>query len=469
MPELLASQAECKDDDKSVIEMQNAEVEAKCKVTGDGDPPNALIECTDRKNRLDNQKLGSVIEEVGAMNTVYPIQDEGVEMGECVRQGSTSFFSKIPRLGQIRSSISRSSFALSRSDSPKKSLETRSESLGPALFNCLHIQIQTGNQLLSRKIVFDNCEDREVCQHLLDNEKSLSNCTITPTNACKDLRIIRLAMHDAYSTKNEIEQLNSSPDIKWLNSLMSRIKAPDQIDTLFAFEYHTSRCWEEKVGTKGRNEDGWSIYLPVAEYQRLRFLDRIPTTDSKSDLSKKTIISQTGWRLVRNANFRLSPTYPQLLVVPSELSEEELIQSAKFRSRARLPVVIWKHPSHNCVLVRSSQPNYGMVGNRSEADRKLLKFCRDSANATISGASPPLNIIDARKPIATKGNRLRGKGSLYTRCCHLKLKFKVFCKCALGVENPHHYDNARIEYLGIVNIHRMRESLDALKCESIVV
>lgn len=684
MPELLASQAECKDDDKSVIEMQNAEVEAKCKVTGDGDPPNALIECTDRKNRLDNQKLGSVIEEVGAMNTVYPIQDEGVEMGECVRQGSTSFFSKIPRLGQIRSSISRSSFALSRSDSPKKSLETRSESLGPALFNCvppsrsqdptpqqciknkrrqsaclnqtrghfnddssilnreivtrqdqgpictfsarkadnmleklgsrksmiqivvdrnaqilsfrssefretypcadissikhlsrlkLHIQIQTGNQLLSRKIVFDNCEDREVCQHLLDNEKSLSNCTITPTNgtslaktemevsssstgsahnwshslilsdhytllpgettleyvyrvtnlvviaqsdsaiqgvlrittyrvtftpydptwkfgsfelplaaidivtrdslmisiACKDLRIIRLAMHDAYSTKNEIEQLNSSPDIKWLNSLMSRIKAPDQIDTLFAFEYHTSRCWEEKVGTKGRNEDGWSIYLPVAEYQRLRFLDRILTTDSKSDLSKKTIISQTGWRLVRNANFRLSPTYPQLLVVPSELSEEELIQSAKFRSRARLPVVIWKHPSHNCVLVRSSQPNYGMVGNRSEADRKLLKFCRDSANATISGASPPLNIIDARKPIATKGNRLRGKGSLYTRCCHLKLKFKVFCICALGVENPHHYDNARIEYLGIVNIHRMRESLDALKCESIVV
>nr|CCA24584.1 myotubularinlike protein putative [Albugo laibachii Nc14] len=652
MPELLVTKRK---DDKSDAEMPSAVVEDKCQTTGACDPPNALTECADRRSKFDNQKLSSVLEETDTLKSVYPIQDEGTERGDCLREGSASFFSKIPRLEQIRSSISRSSFTMSRSDSPKKKLEMRSESLGPALFSCappsrsqeqtaqqcstnkrrqsaclnhtrersndascnvnreffrcqdqgpiytfcvrkadnmfeklgskrsviqvvvdlnaqmltflspefreshscadisirplsklkLHLQIYTRNEVLSRKIVFENPEDREVCQHLLENEKSSSNSKFAPSNgtiladtemevsststeaaqnwphgyilndrydslpgetiadhvyrvanlvvisqsdsavqgvlrittyrvtftpydptwkfgsfeiplaaidivtrdslmisiACKDLRIIRLAMHDAYSKKNEKDQLHSIPDVKWLNSFIYRMQSPIQVDNLFAFEYYRNRCRDGIDGKEKRNEDGWQIYLPVAEYQRLKFLDRIPKMESESELSKKNIISRTGWRLLRNSNFRLSPSYPQLLVVPNELSDDELVQSAKFRSRARLPVVIWKHPSHNCVLARSSQPNYGMVGNRCEADRRLLKLFRDSANVSTSGASPSLSIIDARKPIATKGNRLRGK----------------------GVENPHHYDNARIEYLGIVNIHRMRESLDALK------
>lgn len=39
---------------------------------------------------------------------------------------------------------------------------------------------------------------------------------------------------------------------------------------------------------------------------------------------------------------------------------------------------------------------------------------------------------------------------------------RTYCS-TLGVENSQHYDNAQIEFMGIANIHKMRESWDALK------
>ncbi|GMF14127.1 unnamed protein product [Phytophthora lilii] len=251
---------------------------------------------------------------------------------------------------------------------------------------------------------------------------------------CKDLRTLRLAMHDAYSRKKGYDQLPSTPDFRWLNLLTLRMKPPNMIGALFAFDYHTEKA-KLRGGALPEKHNGWFVYSPFAEYQRLGFLS------AKKQPEEEGVIT---WRLLKNSKFRFSPTYPQLMVVPSLMSEEQLVQSARFRSRARLPVVVWRHPVNKSVLSRSSQPNYGMAGNRSEPDRILLRAYRDSANKNSSNMSPPLHIIDARKPIATKGNRLKGK----------------------GVENSQHYDNATIEFMGIANIHKMRESLDALKCKS---
>uniref|UniRef100_M4BGD6 Uncharacterized protein n=1 Tax=Hyaloperonospora arabidopsidis (strain Emoy2) TaxID=559515 RepID=M4BGD6_HYAAE len=250
---------------------------------------------------------------------------------------------------------------------------------------------------------------------------------------CKDLRTLRLAMHDAYSRKKGYDQLPSTPDFRWLNLLTLRMKPPNMIGALFAFDYHTEKA-KQRGAPLSEKHNGWFVYSPFAEYQRLGFLS------AKKHPEEEGVIT---WRLLKNSKFRFSPTYPQLMVVPSLMSEEQLVQSARFRSRARLPVVVWRHPVNKSVLSRSSQPNYGMAGNRSEPDRILLRAYRDSANKNSSNMSPPLHIIDARKPIATKGNRLKGK----------------------GVENSQHYDNATIEFMGIANIHKMRESLDALKCQ----
>ncbi|GLD92849.1 hypothetical protein PINS_up001428 [Pythium insidiosum] len=254
--------------------------------------------------------------------------------------------------------------------------------------------------------------------------------------SCKDLRTLRLAMHDAYTRKKGYDQMPSTPDFRWLNLLTLRMKPPNVIGGLFAFDYFAEK---KKLpgGKPSQKENGWMLYSPVAEYQRLGFLRGFDTYTNR----KPSDADGITWRLLKNSKFRFSPTYPQLMVVPSLMTEEQLVQSARFRSRARLPIVVWRHPVNKCVLARSSQPNYGMAGNRSEPDRILLRAYRDSANKNSAGVTPPLHIIDARKPIATKGNRLKGK----------------------GVENSTHYDNAQVEFMGIANIHKMRESLEALK------
>jgi hypothetical protein len=41
----------------------------------------------------------------------------------------------------------------------------------------------------------------------------------------------------------------------------------------------------------------------------------------------------------------------------------------------------------------------------------------------------------------------------------------MLCDVYPGVENSQHYDNAQIEFMGIANIHKMRESWEALKGE----
>lgn len=225
--------------------------------------------------------------------------------------------------------------------------------------------------------------------------------------SCKDLRTLRLAMHDAYTRKKGYDQLPTTPDFRWLNLLTLRMKPPSTIGGLFAFDYHTEKI--KKKGPPHPKNNGWFLYSPNTEYTRLGFLR------SGSDRMKKEHADDTAggasWRILKNYKFRFSPTYPQTMIVPSIMSEDQLVQSARFRSRARLPVAVWRHPVNHSVLARSSQPNYGMAGNKSEPDRILLRAYRDSAKANNNNVSPPLHIIDARKPIATKGNRLKGKGA----------------------------------------------------------
>lgn len=234
--------------------------------------------------------------------------------------------------------------------------------------------------------------------------------------ACKDLRTLRLAMHDAYSRKKGYDQLPTTPDFRWINLLTLRMKPPNTIGALFAFDFHT-----EKIRLKGPpnpKNNGWFLYSPNTEYTRLGFLrssgERV-RMDRESRMeregkSEREDAPGTSWRILKNYKFRFSPTYPQTMIVPSIMSEDQLVQSARFRSRARLPVAVWRHPVNHSILARSSQPNYGMAGNKSEPDRILLRAYRDSANKTSKNEAPPLHIIDARKPIATKGNRLKGKG-----------------------------------------------------------
>ncbi|ETV98290.1 hypothetical protein H310_09002 [Aphanomyces invadans] len=249
---------------------------------------------------------------------------------------------------------------------------------------------------------------------------------------CKDLRKICLAMHDAYTHKNYYDAPPQTPDVRWIQMLMTKMRPQISISSLFAFTYKAAKVEAGQVATS-MDMNPWLVYSPMKEYQRLGFLS--------NDDSAANDPNAITWRLLKNPKCRFSQTYPQLMVVPSCMTEEQLVHSARFRSRGRLPIVVWRHPDNKCVLARSSQPNYGLQSKRCEADRILLKSYRDSANKNSGGVAPPLHIVDARKNLATQGNRFKGK----------------------GVENSSHYDSAVVEFLGIANIHKMRDSIELLQ------
>lgn len=230
----------------------------------------------------------------------------------------------------------------------------------------------------------------------------------------KNFRTLRLAMHDALPNHHHAASSASNSNHFWIHSLMLKMRSPLDIRGLFAFEYH--------LRPDVPSNDGWQVYEPHREYTRL------------------ALSTGSQWRLLDNSRYHLCPTYPATLVVPTALSEDQLVSSASFRSKSRLPVVTWRHSANGAVLSRSSQPRMGVTNNRCEADRQLLRCYREAAMVNDNfDLVPAFHIVDARKPMATHGNRLIGK----------------------GVENSQHYDGAIIEYMRIANIHRMRESFHA--------
>lgn len=83
--------------------------------------------------------------------------------------------------------------------------------------------------------------------------------------------------------------------------------------------------------------------------------------------------STVTWRVsVANVDFKLSPSYPTHLLVPTSISDEMLETVASFRSARRLPAVVWRNRRNGAVLCRCSQPEVGWLGWRSQEDENLL-------------------------------------------------------------------------------------------------
>ncbi|KYQ94455.1 GRAM domain-containing protein [Tieghemostelium lacteum] len=140
------------------------------------------------------------------------------------------------------------------------------------------------------------------------------------------------------------------------------------------------------------------------------------------------------WRITHlNSDFYHSPTYPQVLVVPKKISDLELIAITQFRSKGRIPVLCWKSQHSPAVIVRCSQPVIGVTGKRSLEDEKLVEYIQQA-----NTQSDIVYIMDARPQINAVANQVMG----------------------MGYENAKgnsHYTNCQLKFLGIENIHKMRE------------
>ncbi|CAB3368858.1 Hypothetical predicted protein [Cloeon dipterum] len=213
---------------------------------------------------------------------------------------------------------------------------------------------------------------------------------------CKDMRNLRFAhKQENHSRRSVFEKLQ-------LRAFPLSHSLP-----LFAFDYQDTFP-----------EDGWAVYEPVAELKRMG-------------------VPNDSWKISRvNENYEICDSYPQIWAVPACASDEDLKAVAAFRSRGRVPILSWIHPTSQAALLRCAQPLVGVSGRRSREDERYIQLITE-ANAQ----SHKLFITDARPSANAIANKAKGG----------------------GYESEDAYPNAELVFLDIHNIHVMRESLRKLK------
>ncbi|KAG8815278.1 hypothetical protein FRC17_000767 [Serendipita sp. 399] len=200
------------------------------------------------------------------------------------------------------------------------------------------------------------------------------------------------------------------------------------------------------ISADARN--GWELYNVQREFMRMG-----------------VGVRTKAWRLTDiNKDYSFAPTYPAKLVVPARIGDATLTYAGKYRSKARIPTLSYLHWSNYGTITRCSQPLVGIKQNRSIQDEKLVEAIfqshlsvesaytvampeSDSQSTSpekpVYGATCMNVIIDARPTANAMANVAQGGGS----------------------ENMDHYKGGGITrkaYLGIDNIHVMRDSLAKL-------
>ena len=184
---------------------------------------------------------------------------------------------------------------------------------------------------------------------------------------------------------------------------------PATVEDLYAFSYSPQSLSLEQ-------KDGWDVFDPIVEFKR----QGVPNENWKASDA--------------NEEYRICETYPKWLYVPDSVSNPIVSGSAKFRSKGRLPALSYYYKPNQAAICRCSQPLAG-VGKRSEEDEAMLaSFLRANPNR------PYMYVVDTRPKINAMANRAAGK----------------------GYENTDFYQGVVFHFLGIQNIHVMRESQQKL-------
>ncbi|KAM0883314.1 hypothetical protein ACQ4PT_031730 [Festuca glaucescens] len=234
----------------------------------------------------------------------------------------------------------------------------------------------------------------------------------------KDMRVIVFAFRPRTKQKNEVFDA------------LRRYTKPANLWELYAFSCDPS--------TVDKTSDPKSRLLK--EYKRL-FSKQFPKSGSGFEVEKDSM-HKNLWRLTTvNSSYSLCSTYPSQLIVPKSISDEDLWQASTFRAGRRLPIISWCDPGSGAVLARSSQPLVGLMMNfRNNADEKLVSaLCPQ----IFDPKKPPrkLYIVDARPRANALANGAKGGGS----------------------ESSSNYPKSEVLFLGIQNIHTMRDSLSRLR------
>ena len=161
----------------------------------------------------------------------------------------------------------------------------------------------------------------------------------------------------------------------------------------------------------------------------------------------------------------MCPTYPRIFAVPARISDAVLFHAAKFRSRGRIPVLSFIYPYNGTSITRSSQPLVGIKSKRSIQDEKLIEAIFDShitTSATSSGSagnvasSSPYGSQSALPASSVVDNAEKRNVIIDARPLGNAMANRAM---GAGTESLENYKNCQRLFMGIDNIHVMRDSL----------
>uniref|UniRef100_A0A3B5ASN5 phosphatidylinositol-3,5-bisphosphate 3-phosphatase n=1 Tax=Stegastes partitus TaxID=144197 RepID=A0A3B5ASN5_9TELE len=249
---------------------------------------------------------------------------------------------------------------------------------------------------------------------------------------------------------------------EWVKRLNRATAHPSRLEDLFALAYH---AW--CLGGSADDEDQHVHLCRPGDHVRQRM---------EMEVKRMGFDTQNVWRVSDiNCNYKLCSSYPQKLLVPIWITDKELESVASFRSWKRIPVVVYRHLKNGAVIARCSQPEISWWGWRNTDDEYLVtsiaKACHmdtgaksapacrqrgeapDSSDSdfdsSLTGGSgcddntvpQKLLILDARSYTAAVANRAKGGG----------------CEC------EEYYPNCEVMFMGMANIHAIRNSFHALR------
>ena len=134
-----------------------------------------------------------------------------------------------------------------------------------------------------------------------------------------------------------------------------------------------------------------------------------------------------------NKDYSYIETYPQYLIEPKNISDETLKIAAEHRTKKRVPTLsyYYNNPGSDKIsgIWRSSQVKSGILNSKSKEDINLIN--------EIKNLGKNFYIFDARPQLNATANKIKGG----------------------GYESVENYENAKIIFCDIENIHKAREAL----------
>jgi len=242
----------------------------------------------------------------------------------------------------------------------------------------------------------------------------------------KDLTQLQILCKDATTHKCNFPSLEICTE--W-HRRITIATTTENLEALFAFSFYAWVSENREASCFQKHECYSHLDRALVDYETL-FHNEIERLGF--DLNENKC-----WRIsYLNTDFKLCSSYPPLLVVPSSISDDELLNAAKFRSSRRIPAITWRHRDSGVVLARASQPEVGWLGWRNSKDEQLLKALVD-----VSKSEQKILIVDARSYVSAVGNRTRGG----------------------GFESAEYYTSAEIQFMNLGNIHAIRKSFQSLR------